>query len=87
MQKKSRGRSISALCAKMLRGGFRDSPLHGELSAVRLTEGLSAIGNPSVNASRCHLPLHKGGFSPCNNTKRTVLKKKEARWASFFGKQ
>ena len=57
-----------------------------ELSAVRLTEGLTAVDNPSVNASRCHLPLHKGGFGPCENDKRTILaqQKKEALRASFF---
>ena len=34
-----------------------------------LTGGLSLSipCNPSVTASPCHLPLHKGGFSPYNN--------------------
>ena len=44
-----------------------------ELSSASETEGLTAIDNPSVNASRCHLPLHKGGFGPCEKDKRTIL--------------
>ena len=27
------------------------------------------MNNPSVNASRCHLPLHKGGFDTLRHKK------------------
>jgi hypothetical protein len=37
----------------------------GSLEPRGVTRGRAAIGNPSVTASPCHLPLHKGGFSWC----------------------
>ena len=35
-----------------------------------------ASNNPSVNASRCHLPLHRGGFSLCPRTYIFVILQK-----------